>query len=445
MWALAWPVVLAEIGWLLMGIVDTIMVGPLGPAAIGAVGAGSIIFMAVMMPGFGTLLALDTFVSQSYGAGRIDDCHRWLFAGVQLAALLSVALTLVAYGFVWLLPLFRFHPEVLAEIRPSMTHLVWSVAPLFGYLVFRRYLQAMNIVRPIMVALVLANVVNAAANWVLVYGRYGFPRLGVVGAAYATVFSRLGLALFVVGLVIVGERRRPSGLHDVPFVIDVGRMWAIIKLGLPAAGQILLEVGVFAAASALAGRIAPAAAAAHQIVLNIAGFIFMVPYGIGTAAAVRVGQAVGRRDAHGVRLAGWVAIGLATLVMSGSAVLFSVLPRHLVRIFTADQGVIDVGASLLLVAAVFQLCDGLQAVTTGALRGLGETRLPMLWNLTGHWFFGLPAGYHLAFALGWGVFGLWVGLSIGLIMIGLALLVVWYRHSRRFGGTSMSAGAVPPG
>jgi len=438
MWTLAWPVVLAEIGWLVMGIVDTIMVGPLGPAAIGAVGAGSIIFMAVMMPGFGTLLALDTFVAQSYGAGRIDDCHRWLFAGIQLAALLSVVLTAVAYGFVWLLPLFQFHPEVLAEIRPYMTHLVWSVAPLFGYLVFRRYLQAMNIVRPIMLALVLANVVNAVANWVLVYGRYGFPRLGVVGAAYATVFSRLGLALFVIGLVIAREQRRPSGLHDVPFVIDVRRMWAIVKLGLPAAGQILLEVGVFAAASALAGRIAPAAAAAHQIVLNIAGFIFMVPYGIGTAAAVRVGQAVGRRDAHGVRRAGWVAIGLATVVMSGSAVLFSVVPRYLVRIFTADPGVIDVGASLLLVAAVFQLCDGLQAVTTGALRGLGETRLPMLWNLAGHWFFGLPAGYHLAFALGWGVFGLWVGLSIGLIMIGLALLVVWYRHSGRFGGASAS-------
>jgi MATE family multidrug resistance protein len=213
-------------------------------------------------------------------------------------------------------------------------------------------------------------------------------------------------------------------------------MWAIVRLGLPAAGQILLEVGVFAAASALAGRIAPAAAAAHQIVLNIAGFIFMVPYGIGTAAAVRVGQAVGRRDPRGVRFAGWVAIGLATMVMTGSAVLFSTVPRHLVRIFTVDAGVVEVGASLLLVAAVFQLCDGLQAVTTGALRGLGETRLPMLWNLAGHWFFGLPVGYHLAFGLGWGVYGLWVGLSIGLIVIGLALLVVWYRHSQRFDGGS---------
>jgi MATE family multidrug resistance protein len=434
MWTLAWPVVVAEVGWLVMGIVDTIMVGPLGPAAIGAVGAGSILFMAIMMPGFGTLLALDTFISQSFGAGRIDDCHRWLFAGIQLAIVLSVILTFVAFGSVWLLPSLGFHPEVLGEIQPYMTHLVWSVAPLMGYVVFRRYLQAMNVVRPIMLALVVANVVNIAANWVLVYGRYGFPRLGVVGAAYATVFSRLGLAIFLIVLVVVRERRRPSGLHDVPFAWDATRMWAIIRVGLPAAGQILLEVGVFAAASALAARIAPAAAAAHQIVLNIAGFIFMIPYGIGTAAAVRVGQAVGRLDAHGMRLAGWVAVCLATGVMAGSAVLFATLPQPLVRIFSADAGVIAVGASLLLVAAVFQLFDGLQTVTTGALRGLGETRLPMLWNLAGHWFVGLPVGYHLAFGWQWGVYGLWVGLSIGLIMIGSALLVVWHRHSRRFHG-----------
>jgi MATE family multidrug resistance protein len=432
MFTLAWPVVVAEIGWLVMGIVDTIMVGPLGPAAIGAVGAGSILFMAIMMPGFGTLLALDTFVAQAFGAGRIDECHRWLFAGIQLAMVMSVLLTGVAFGSVYLLPSFGFHPDVLAEIEPYMTHLVWSVAPLFAYLVFRRYLQAMNVVRPIMVALILANAVNVAANWMLVYGRLGFPALGVVGAAYATLFSRIGMAVFLFVLLVVRERRRPSGLHDVPFAIDMARMWAILRLGLPAAGQLLLEVGVFAAASALAGRITPAAVAAHQIVLNIAGFLYMIPYGIGTAAAVRVGQAVGRGDAHDVRRAGWVAIGLATSVMMMSAVLFATTPRPLVRIFTTDVTVVELGAALLLVAAVFQLCDGLQTVTTGALRGLGDTRSPMVWNFIGHWLIGLPIGYHLAFTRQWGVYGLWVGLSIGLILIGLVLLTVWRHRSRRW-------------
>jgi MATE family multidrug resistance protein len=427
--SLAWPLVLAEIGWLLMGIVDTIMVAPLGPAAIGAVGAGSILFMAIMMPGFGTLLALDTFVSQSFGAGRIDECHRWLFAGVQLAIALSVALTLVAAGSVWLLPSFRFHPDVIAELQPYMTHLVWSVAPLFGYLVFRRYLQAMNIVRPIMVALVLANLVNVAANWLLIEGRWGLPALGVVGAAYATVSSRLFLAAYMFAIVLRRERQRPSGLHDVPFALDLPRMKQIVSLGLPAAGQILLEVGVFATASALAGRIAPVAVAAHQIVLNIAGFIFMVPYGIGTAAAVRVGQAVGRADPAGARRAGWVALGLATAVMTFSAIVFATIPEWLVRIFTDDAGVIRVGAAVLLVAAVFQLFDGIQTVATGALRGLGETRIPMAANFVGHWLIGLPVGYTLCFREGQGVVGLWMGLALGLILVGITLLGVWHRRA----------------
>jgi MATE family multidrug resistance protein len=419
--SLAWPLVIAEVGWLLMGIVDTIMVAPLGPAAIGAVGAGSIMFMAIMMPGFGTLLALDTFVAQSYGSGRVDECHRWLFAGIQLAIVLSVLL----------LPLFGFHPDVLAELRPYMTHLIWSVAPLFGYLVFRRYLQAMNIVRPIMIALVLANVVNIVANYLLIQGRLGMPALGVVGAAYATVSSRLCLGLFTFAVVLWRERERPSGLHDVPFALDVSRMWRIVRLGLPAAGQILMEVGVFAAASALAGRITPAAVAAHQIVLNIAGFIFMIPYGIGSAAAVRVGQATGRRDAAGVLRAGWAALGLATGIMMLSAVMFATVPGVLVGIFTTDAGVIAVGSALLLVAAVFQLFDGIQTVATGALRGLGETRIPMVSNFVGHWLIGLPVGYSLCFNRGWGVQGLWVGLALGLTLIGMVLLAVWHHRSRQ--------------
>jgi MATE family multidrug resistance protein len=429
MLSLAWPVVIAEMGWIAMGIVDTMMVGPLGPAAIGAVGTGTILFLVIMMPGFGVLLALDTFVAQSFGAGRLDDCHRWLFAGLQLAAVLTVVLTVLAVAGVWLLPALDFHPDVLAEITPYMTHLIWSVAPLFAYLVFRRYLQAMNLVAPVMVALILANIVNVLVNWILIYGKLGFPALGVVGAAYATVFSRVFMALYLF-VVLWRRERRASGLHDVPFVWDPARMGAIVRLGAPAAGQILLEVGVFAAAGALAGRITPAAVAAHTIVLNIVGFVFMVPYGISSAAAVRVGQAAGRRDAHGMRQSGWAAIFITLVVMTLAAVLFATTPNLLVRAFSADPVVLQIGAALLLIAVVFQLFDGLQTVTTGALRGLGNTRTPAIWNLAGHWFLGLPVAYHLCFNRGWGVQGLWTGLALGIILIGSVLLYVWHRESR---------------
>ncbi len=429
---LAVPVVLAEMGWFAMSIVDTVMVGPLGPAAIGAVGTGSILFMTLMVFGFGTLLALDTFVSQSFGAGRIDECHRWLFAGLQLAAILAVALMLVAAAGVWALPAFGFHPELLPALESYIDVLIWSAPPLFAYVVFRRYLQAMNLVRPIMIALVAANVMNALVNWVLIYGHWGFPEMGVRGAAWATVASRVALASSLFGVVVYQERQRPSGLHDVPFRWDASRVWRLFRLGWPAAMQITLEVGVFAAASALAGRIGALAAAANQVVLNIAGFIFMIPFGLSSAAAVRVGQAVGRNDAAGMRRAGWTAVGLASAVMCGSAVLFFTVPEWLIRIYSSDASVIDVGVTLLFICSVFQLFDGLQTVTTGALRGLGDTRSPMVANLVGHWAIGLPVGYALCFWYGWGVAGLWTGLSTGLILIGATLLWVWSHRSRRF-------------
>lgn len=431
MLSLAIPVVLAELGWFAMSIVDTVMVGPLGPSAIGAVGTGSILFMTLMVFGFGTLLALDTFVSQAFGAGRVDECHRWLFAGLQLAAILAVGLMAVAQAGVWSLASFGFHPDLLPDLQAYSGLLVWSAPPLFAYVVFRRYLQAMNLVRPIMIALVAANVMNAFVNWVFIYGNLGAPALGVVGAAWATVASRVALAASLFVVILYQERDRPSGLHDVPFVWDPIRVWRLFRLGWPAAMQITLEVGVFAAASALAGRISPLAAAANQVVLNIAGFIFMIPFGLSSAAAVRVGQAVGRRDAAGLRRAGWTALRLASGVMCVSAVLFFTMPERLIRIYSSDASVIETGVVLLFICAVFQLFDGLQTVATGALRGLGDTRSPAVANLVGHWVLGLPVGYHLCFARGWGVAGLWTGLSIGLIGIGAVLLWVWSWRSRR--------------
>jgi MATE family multidrug resistance protein len=427
---LALPVIAAELGWITMGIVDTIIVGPLGPAAIGAVGSGSTMFLAVMVLGMGTLLALDTFVAQNYGAGRIDECHRWLFAGLQLAGVMSVVLVITGAAGVSLLSYAGLHPDVTVLLQPYLWALLWSAPPLLAFTVFRRYLQAMHVVKPITVALVSANVINAAGNWVLVYGHLGFPALGVRGSAYATVAARIYLALFLCAVVVMRERRRPSGLHDVPFVIDPARMWALLRLGVPAAMQVTLEVGVFAAASGLAARITPLAVAANQIVLNIAGFFFMIPYGLSSAAAVRVGHAVGRHDPLGVRQSGAVALGLAAAVTVTVSVVFVMAPLPFLRIFSDDASVLQAGSTVLLIYAICQPFDGIQTVATGALRGLGETRIPMLVNLAGHWIIGLPVAYVLCFRYDLGVEGLWTGLTLGLMIIGSVLLVVWRRRSR---------------
>lgn len=428
MFALALPVVLAELGWMTMGLVDTLMVGRLSPEAIGAVGVGSSLFMGIVIFAMGLLLGLDTLVSHAFGAGRIEECHRWLVHGTFLALVLSVPFMWVLWLISSVLDGWGIEATVLGLTRAYLDVVVWSVLPLLIYAAFRRYLQGMSIVRPVMIALLLANVANVLLNWVLIFGRFGAPALGVEGAAWATVGSRTVMAGFLLAVIGYREWNERPGLFETPMRVETAWMRKLIALGFPAAGQVTLEVGVFAAATALAGRLAPASLAAHQIAINIAAFTFMVPLGVASAGAVRVGHAVGRRDAPGAARAGWTALLFGVGFMSIAAASFVLVPGALIGAFTSDEGVLRVGVSLLLVAAVFQLFDGLQGVATGVLRGLGDTRSPMLWNLAGHWFIGLPLGYTLCFTLGYGVIGLWWGLSSGLIICGVALLTVWYRR-----------------
>ena len=427
---LAVPVVVAELGWVAMGIVDIAMVGRLGPEAIGAVGVGSVLFFAVVVFGIGVLLGLDPLVAQAYGAGRLDECHRWLFHGVGLSLMLAAPLTLIAAPLIATLDRWGLDPDVQRLTAPYLSKILWSIVPLLFYTAFRRYLQAIGLVTPITAALVSANLINVLINWLLIFGNLGAPRLGVDGAAWATCVSRVYLALFLVVAILGHERRYRAGLWHVPRRLELHRLRRLSTLGLPAAVQVTLEVGVFAVVTALAGRLAPATLAAHQIVLNIASVTFMVPLGVGSAGAVRVGQAVGRLDAPGARYAGWAALALGGGFMTSTAVTFVLAPYAILGLFTTDATVIRVGVSLLLVAALFQLFDGLQGVATGVLRGFGDTRTPMVWNLVGHWVVGLPVGYVLCFEWGWGVVGLWIGLSTGLILVGVMLVAAWWYRVR---------------
>jgi multidrug resistance protein, MATE family len=424
---LAGPVIAAELGWVAMGLVDTLMVGRLGADAIGAVGLGSMLFVAIAVFAMGLLLGLDPLVAQAYGARQLAECHRWLVDGVWLSALIALPLVTVTYGVDALLPTWGLPPSVLQLTRPYLAIVAWSLPPLLLYVAFRRYLQALGIVRPVMVDLILANAVNVVVNWILIFGHFGAPALGVRGAAYATLLSRVFMAAYLFVVILRREANTTPRLSQTPFGFDGARLRRLVVLGFPAAGQTVLEVGVFAAATALAGRVSTGALAAHQIALNMAAVTFMVPFGLASAAAVRVGHAVGRRDPDGVRSAGWTAIALGVGFMSTAAIVFLVAPGPLIRAFTNDVEVINLGVGLLFVAAVFQLFDGLQGVTTGVLRGLADTRTPMLWNLAGHWLLGLPLGYTLCFAAGLGVVGLWWGLSTGLMVCGVALLVVWIK------------------
>jgi MATE family multidrug resistance protein len=429
--ALAVPVVLSELGWMAQGVVDTIMVGRLGPAAIGAVALGNAVCYTPALFGLGLMLGLDTLVAQAYGRNDHDECHRWLAQGVYLACIAAVpimaAIGLASYGFAR----FGIAAEVAGPASGYLRLLNWGTLPLLLYGATRRYLQGVGQVRVITVTYVLANLVNWFGNWVLIYGKLGMPALGVNGSAISTVFARVTMAAALLGFAWRYERSRGHPLFRHWAGVQAARLKRLLRLGTPAAGQILLEVGAWNLATFSAGYLTPVALATHQIVLNYASVTYMVPLGISAAAAVSVGHAVGAGDAARARRAGWLALGLGTSFMLLAAAAFLAWPKPLIEFYTRDARVLAVGPGLLGIVAAFEVFDGIQTVSTGALRGLGETRAPMVANLVGYWLLGLPLGFFLCFVMRWGIYGLWIGLTLALVVIALAVLARWRRDAAR--------------
>jgi len=428
---LAVPVVLSELGWMAQGVVDTIMVGRLGPASIGAVALGNAVCYTPSLFGIGLLLGLDTLVAQAYGRKDYDGCHRWLAQGIYLA----IFVTPLVMASVWLASFgysrFGIAPEVATPAGSYLRILNWGTLPLLIYGGTRRYLQGVGQVRVVTVTFVGANLFNWLGNWVLIYGHWGMPRMGVNGSALSTVIARLFMALALLGFAWRYERQRGHPLLRHWAGPAVPSIRQLVRLGAPAAGQIVLEVGAWNLGTLAAGWLTPVALATHQIALNYAAITYMVPLGIGAAAAVSVGHAVGAGDPARARRAGWLALALGTGFMLLAAVVFLVAPGPLIALYTTDARVMAVAPGLLLLAAAFQIFDGIQTVSTGALRGLGETGAPMLANLVGYWAIGLPLGLTLCFVFKWGIYGLWIGLTVALVVIASSLLHRWSRDSRR--------------
>jgi len=429
---LAVPVVLSELGWMAQGVVDNIMVGKLGPAAIGAVALGNAVYYTPSLFGIGLLLGLDTLVSQAYGRKDHDDCHRWLAQGVYLACIvtppLMVLIAALSYGFTR----FGVIPEVAVLSGGYLRILNWGTLPLLLYGGTRRYLQGVGQVRVITATYVLANLLNWFGNWVLIYGKFGMPALGVNGSAISTCISRIAMAAALLGFAWRYERKRGHPLFRHWAGPQLDRLRKLIRIGAPAAGQIVLEVGAWNLSTFAAGYLTPVALATHAIALNYASVSYMVPLGVSAAAAVSVGHAIGAGDPARARRAGWLALALGTGFMLMAAVAFWVAPKSLISLYTRDPRVLAVGPSLLWIAAAFQIFDGIQTVCTGALRGLGETRVPMFANLVGYWVLGLPLGFILCFVLKWGIYGMWIGLTLALIIISMTLLLRWRKDSAAF-------------
>lgn len=420
---LALPVTAVQVGLMLMGVVDTMMVGHLSPAALAAAALGSLYFYTVTAFGQGVLFALDPLVAQAVGAGDTPAAARAVQRGVVLALLLSVPLALVLLPAGPVLAALGQPHEVVPTAAAFVRAQIAGVLPFLGFVVLRQTLQAHGHTRAIVAAIVVGNVTNVALNWVLIYGHLGAPASGAVGSAWASTISRWLMA----GALYTAARAelRPVLRPWRPGAWTAAALAPAFRLGLPLGAQQVLEYGAFSTIGLLMGRFGTIAMAGHQAALNLASLTFMVPLGISAAAAVRVGHAVGAGDAERARRASRAATMVGVGFMATSACVLLSAPRLLAGLYTNDAGVLALAASLIPIAGIFQVFDGLQVVSLGVLRGLGDTRVPAAVSMAGFWLFGIPLGAWLGLRAGLGARGLWWGLVAGLAAVGgvLALRV----------------------
>ncbi len=422
---LAAPVALTHLGMMLMGTVDVMMLGRVSERALAAGALGNSVAVALTMLPMGIVLALDPLVAQAFGASDEPALRRGFQQGLVLAALLSIPLSAAMWPLDGPLRFLGQQEEIVGLSASYLRALIPGNLAFLLFVAVRHTLQAMSIVRPTLVAIVAANLVNVVANYALIFGHFGFPALGVVGSAWATSLARwtLLLILTLAALRVLRPRLRPwAPLVEPRFL---ARM---LRIGFPIGLQISLEIWFFVTVALLMGNLGARELAAHQVALSLAALSFMVPLGIGGAAATRVGNALGRRSLEGARRSAAVCLGLGGLVMSVSAILFWLFPGLLARLFTDEAGVIALAVTLIPIAALFQVFDGLQVVAFGGLRGSADTRFPAAIAVVGFWLFGLPLGWMLAFRAGLGPRGLWWGFTLGLGAV--ALLLMWRMKVR---------------
>ena len=426
---LALPVAIARVSSLTMGLVDTWMVGKLGAKELAGVALADSCFFTVLVLALGIVRALDPMVSQAFGGGDALHCAASWRAGLRLALLLS--LPLVAFLILVLGPslyLFGQDAEVIGFARGYLVPIAFGVPAQLLYLANASLIQGLGDTRPPMVVAILANAVNLFLDYALIYGKFGFPELGVTGCGIASAgcqwFMCLALFAWVLG-------RRSYG----PYTIRVAVPWRVLggalRLGIPIGLAHSFEVGAFALASIFLGWIGPEAQAAHQIVLKMAATSFMVAVAIGVATSIRVGNGIGAGEGAGAQRSAWAGVSIGLAVMGVMALVYAGAGDAIVASFSDEPGVIAIGSALMLVAAAFQLSDGIQAVASGALRGAGDTIGPMLAQILAHWGVGIPCAYLLAFHLGWGPKGVWWGLALGLTLAAGLLLIPMARIRSR--------------
>ena len=423
---LAWPIVLSQVGHMSMGLVDTAVAGYISTTALAALALSVNCFWTFTTICNGSLLALDTYFSQAVGARDEKNLNRYLGQSFWSCGIVGVISAVCVIAGMLLYLAFAQPSGVRDAFGIYMRTIIWCLPSLFVFFVLQRYWQARHAVLSMALIILAANILNLLACLALGLGRWGFPNLGVRGLALATLISRY--AMLLAALAFTWWKFRGSDWHFPALDLPVQRQF--FRLGLPAAAHTALEIGAFTIATFVVGALGAVPLAAHHVSLMMAAFTFMFPLGFSSAAAVRVGNFIGAGDPARARTAGWLCIVVSISVMCCFALGYLMFPRFLLGCFTRDAAVIEIGAKILVLVALFQMADGTQVSTTGALRGLGNTRSAMIANLIGHYPIGLVLGLVLCFRFGFGVLGIWAGLAAGLISVAIMLVRAWHTASQ---------------
>ena len=430
---LAIPVIIAQVGHMMMGIVDTYVIGQVSAYELAGVAAGNGVFWTICTIGIGILFGLDPMISQAHGRGDLVGADRALGQGLILSTMISLIglplLTLISEYF----HLTGAKPDVVAAARPYLDHVIYSFPFVMLFTCLQRYWQSLSIAAPITIIVIVANLVNYFADLTFVHGLLGFDPMGAKGVGYATLSCRFFMfACIVIISSILWSRRNKDKKNSEGFLVkniykfDRLVFLSLLRIGTPIAMQIGLEVSAFGLTTIIVANLGALDLAAHHVSLLIASFTFMFPLGLSSATSVRVGFHRGRSLSHDSRYAGWLGIGLGVLIMASFAIILFVFPRALLGIFTKDQQVIEIGVRIVGLCALFQIFDGIQVITAGALRGIEDTKTPLYSNFIAHYLIGLPLGSSLCFIFGMGLTGLWIGVATGLFTV--AVINLWFWH-----------------
>ena len=428
---LSYPVIIGQLGFMMMGVVDSLMVGRLGAAPLAAASLANSLVIVIGIISFGTAMAVTPLVAISVGADKFDECGIYFRQSLLVNVGMSLLTLFVIYflsGFIQNLD----QPIIVSQLAASYAKILgYSIVPWLLFQTYKQFIEGLSVMKPAMVIALAANVVNAVINWILIYGKLGFPALGLDGAGWATFYSRVFMALTMMFYVMNNKYFKK---YDVSFHfknINFHVIKKILKLGIPSGFQYFFEIGAFTFAVIMVGWLGTKQLAAHQIAINLASISYMAVLGISAAGGIRVGNAVGRQNIFEIRTAGFSAVLLGICVMFLSGTVFIIFNRFLPTLYIDNIKVIDIASSLIIVAAFFQIFDGVQAVALGVLRGLTDVKIPTIITFISYWILGLPIAYLLGFILEFGVVGIWVGLLIGLMASAIMLTLRFNRKSRQ--------------